>query len=242
VVWHGELVPTSRRGVVMAREFSLWGSTVGKKIAMAVSGIILLGFVVGHMVGNLKVYQGREWLYMYAQGLRQFGLPFFSDGQLLWAVRIVLLAALLIHIIAAFLLVRRSRAARAVGYTKYDNDLAFSYASRTMLWGGVIILLFVVYHLLHLTFGTAHPDFNHADPYHNFVIGFQSVPVSLAYIAAMIPLGLHMYHGFWSMLQSLGANNPSYARFRRPVAAFLAIIVVVGNISFPVAVLTGILS
>jgi succinate dehydrogenase / fumarate reductase, cytochrome b subunit len=226
----------------MARDFSLWGSTVGKKIAMAVSGIILLGFVVGHMVGNLKVFQGRDSFNLYAQGLRQFGLPFFSDGQLLWLVRVVLLAALLIHITAAFQLTRRSRAARAVGYSKYDNDLAFSYASRTMVWGGVIILLFVVYHIMHLTLGVAHPDFNHADPYHNFIVGFRSVPVSLAYIAAMIPLGLHMYHGFWSMLQSLGADNPAYARFRRPVAAFLAIAVVVGNISFPVAVLTGILS
>jgi succinate dehydrogenase / fumarate reductase, cytochrome b subunit len=226
----------------MARDFSLWGSTVGKKIAMAVSGVVLLGFVVGHMVGNLKVFQGRESFNQYAQGLRQFGLPFFSDGQLLWLVRLVLLAALLIHITAAFQLTRRSRAARAVGYTKYDRDLAFSYASRTMVWGGVIILLFVVYHIMHLTLGTAHPDFNHADPYHNFVVGFQSVPVSLVYIATMIPLGFHLYHGFWSMLQTLGANNPAYARFRRPVAAFLAIMVVVGNISFPVAVLTGIVA
>jgi succinate dehydrogenase / fumarate reductase, cytochrome b subunit len=226
----------------MARDFSLWGSTVGKKIAMAVSGVILLGFVVGHMVGNLKVYQGRDSFNLYAQGLRQFGLPFFSDGQMLWLVRAVLLAALLVHITAAFLLVRRSRAARSVGYTRYDNDLAFSYASRTMVWGGIIILLFVAYHIMHLTLGAAHPDFNYADPYHNFVIGFSSVPVALAYILAMIPLGLHMYHGFWSMLQTLGADNPAYARFRRPVAAFLAIIVVVGNISFPVAVLTGIVA
>jgi succinate dehydrogenase / fumarate reductase, cytochrome b subunit len=225
----------------MAREFSLWESTVGKKIAMAVSGVILLGFVVGHMVGNLKVYQGRESFNLYAQGLRQFGLPFFSDGQLLWLVRVVLLAALLIHITAAIQLSMRKRQARAVGYTRYDNDLAFSYASRTMLWGGIIILLFVVYHIMHLTLGTVHPNFNYADPYGNFVIGFSSVPVSLAYIAAMIPLGLHMYHGFWSMLQTLGANNPAYARYRRPVAAFLAIAVVVLNISFPVAVLAGII-
>jgi succinate dehydrogenase / fumarate reductase, cytochrome b subunit len=226
----------------MARDFSLWGSTVGKKIAMALSGVILLGFVVGHMVGNLKVFQGRESFNHYAEGLRTVGDPFFGNSQLLWIVRLVLLAALLIHITAAFQLTRRSRAARAVGYTKYDSDLAFSYASRTMVWGGVIILLFVLYHLLHLTFGTAHPDFIHGDAYHNFVAGFQSVPVSLAYIAAMIPLGLHLYHGFWSMLQTLGADNPAYARFRRPLAAFLAIIVVVGNISFPVAVLTGIVA
>jgi succinate dehydrogenase / fumarate reductase, cytochrome b subunit len=226
----------------MARAFSLWGTTVGKKIAMAASGVILIGFVVGHMVGNLKVYQGPEIFNHYAEGLRMFGLPFFSTGQLLWLVRVVLLAAVLIHIIAAFQLTRRARQARAVGYRRYDNDLVFSYASRTMVWGGVIILLFVVYHLLHFTFGTAHPNFIHGDAYHNFVVGFSSVPVSVAYIAAMIPLGFHMYHGFWSMLQTLGANNPTYNRYRRPVAAFLAAIVVIGNISFPVAVLTGIVS
>jgi succinate dehydrogenase / fumarate reductase, cytochrome b subunit len=223
----------------MARDFSLWGSTVGKKIAMAVSGVILLGFVIGHMVGNLKVYQGQDAFNTYAVGLRQFGLPFFSTGQLLWLVRLVLLAALLVHVVAAFKLTQRSRQARATGYAKYDNDLVFSYASRTMVWGGIIILLFVVFHLLHLTIGTAHPDFSHENPYRNFVLGFQSVPVSLAYIAVMIPLGFHMYHGFWSMLQTLGADNPAYARFRRPVAAFLAVVVVLGNISFPVAVLAG---
>jgi succinate dehydrogenase / fumarate reductase, cytochrome b subunit len=226
----------------MARDFSLWRSTVGKKIAMAVSGVILIGFVVGHMIGNLKVYQGPVVFNHYAEGLRTFGLPFFSTGQLLWLIRLVLLAALLVHVTAAFQLTLHSRRARAIGYRKYDNDLVFSYASRTMLWGGIIILAFVVYHLLHLTLGTAHPDFVPGDAYHNFVVGFRSIPVSAAYIAAMIPLGFHLYHGFWSMLQTLGANNPSYNRYRRPVAAGLAVIVVLGNISFPVAVLAGIIS
>lgn len=226
----------------MARNFSLWGTTVGKKIAMAVSGLIMIGFVVGHMAGNLKVFQGRESFNLYAQGLRQFGLPFFSDGQLLWVARVILLAALLVHVAAAFQLTARARKARAVGYRRYDNDLAFSYASRTMVWGGLIILLFIAYHIMHLTIGNAHPDFIHGDAYHNFVVGFSSVPVSVAYIAAMIPLGLHLYHGFWSMLQTLGANNPNYNRYRRPVAAFLATIVVLGNISFPVAVLAGIVT
>jgi succinate dehydrogenase / fumarate reductase, cytochrome b subunit len=226
----------------MTREFSLWGTTVGKKIAMAVTGLVLIGFVAGHMIGNLKVYQGPEAFNHYAEGLRTFGQPFFGDGQLLWLVRIVLLASVLIHITAAFLLTLRARQARAVGYRKYDGDLVFSYASRTMVWGGVIILLFVIYHLMHFTFGNAHPDFIHGDAYHNFVVGFSSVPVAIAYIAAMIPLGFHLYHGFWSMLQSLGANNPNYNRYRRPAAAILAAIVVIGNISFPVAVLTGIVS
>jgi succinate dehydrogenase / fumarate reductase, cytochrome b subunit len=226
----------------MARVFSLWGSTVGKKIAMATTGVILIGFVVGHMIGNLKVYQGPEVFNHYAEGLRSFGSPFFGHNQLLWLIRLVLLASVLVHIAAATLLTLQSRKARTVGYRKYDNDLVFSYASRTMVWGGLIILAFIVYHIMHLTLGTVHPDFVHGNAYHNFVAGFRSVPVSLAYIAAMIPLGFHLYHGFWSMLQTLGASNPQYNRYRRPVAAFIAVIVVLGNISFPIAVLSGLLT
>lgn len=223
----------------MRRTFKLWGSTVGKKIAMAATGLILIAFVVGHMIGNLKVYQGPEAFNHYAEGLRTFGEPFFGRGQALWLVRLVLLGSVLVHITAAAQLTLRSRRARSIGYTRYDNDLVFSYASRTMVWGGVIILLFVIYHVMHLTLGTVHPEFIRDNPYHNFISGFRSWPVSLFYVAAMIPLGFHLYHGFWSMLHSFGATNPKYNRFRRPTAAVLAAIVVVGNISFPVAVLTG---
>lgn len=226
----------------MRRVFSIWGSTVGKKIMMAATGLILIGFVVGHMIGNLKVYQGAEAFNHYSEGLRIFGAPFFGEGQALWLVRLVLLAAVIIHIVAAYQLVRHSRKARAVGYARYDNDMVFSYASRTMVWGGLIILGFVIYHVLHLTFGAVHPDFIHGNPYHNFVTGFQSWPVSIVYIATMIPLGFHLYHGFWSMLQTLGATNPKVNQVRRPIAAGLALIVVLGNISFPVAVLAGIIS
>jgi succinate dehydrogenase / fumarate reductase cytochrome b subunit len=226
----------------ISRRFSLWGSTVGKKIIMAVSGVILIAFVVGHMIGNLKVYMGAEEFNHYAEGLRTFGAPFLAREQTLWLVRLGLLGAVLLHIVAATQLTLKSRRARAVGYRKYENDMAFSYASRTMVWGGVIILAFVVYHLLHLTFGTAHPDFVHGDAYHNFVAGFQSWPVSIAYVAAMIPLGFHLYHGFWSMLQTLGSSNPRWDRYRRPFSAGLALLVVLVNISFPVAVLAGIVS
>ena len=224
----------------MRRVLSLWDSTVGKKIAMAITGTILILFVLVHMLGNLKVYQGAEAFNHYAEGLRTLGEPFFGHSQLLWLLRLGLLAAVLIHIVAAYQLTVRSRAARKHAYKQWDGGLVFSYASRTMKWGGVIILLFVIYHLMHFTFGNAHPDFVHGDPYHNFVVGFRSWPVSLAYIAAMIPLGFHLYHGFWSMLQTLGANNEKYNRMRRPIAAILALAIVLGNISFPVAVLTGI--
>jgi len=223
----------------MARTTGFYDTTVGKKITMAVAGIVLYGFVIGHMVGNLKVYQGREAFNHYAEGLRTFGAPFFGHAQVLWLVRLALLAAVAVHIVAAFQLWRKSRAARRVQYTKFDA-LTFSFASRTMAWGGVAILAFVIYHLMHLTFGNVHPDFIPGDAYHNFVTGFQSVPVSVAYVIAMIPLGFHLYHGFWSVFQTLGASNPAYNRWRRPLAAIIAVAIIVANISFPIAVLTGV--
>jgi succinate dehydrogenase / fumarate reductase cytochrome b subunit len=222
------------------RALTLWDSTVGKKIMMAVTGVILIGFVIVHMIGNLKVYQGADAFNHYAEGLRTLGEPFFGYGQLLWILRIILLVAVIVHIVAAVQLVLHSRKARAIGYRKYDGDMVFSYASRTMKWGGLIILGFVIYHLLHLTFGSAHPDFIAGDVYHNLVAGFRSWPVSIAYVLAMIPLGFHLYHGFWSMFQTFGATNPKLDRMRRPLAAALALVVVLGNISFPVAVLTGV--
>jgi succinate dehydrogenase / fumarate reductase cytochrome b subunit len=213
-------------------------TTVGKKILMAVSGLILWGFVIGHMVGNLKVFQGPEAFNHYAEGLRTFGEPFFGRGQILWLVRIALLFAVGVHIVAALQLVLKGRAARRVRYQKFE-PLTFSMASRTMAWGGVAILAFVIYHLLHLTFGSVHPDFIPHQAYHNFVAGFRSVPVSIGYMLAMIPLGLHLYHGLWSALQTLGINNPAYNRLRRPLAGIIAAGVIAANLSFPIAVLAG---
>lgn len=223
----------------MGRVPGLAGTTVGKKILMALSGLILWGFVIGHMIGNLKVYQGPEAFNHYAEGLRTFGAPFFGRGQLLWLARLILLAAVGVHIVAAVQLVLKSRAARTVGYKKLQAQ-TFSFASRTMAWGGVTILAFVIYHLLHFTFGTVHQDFRPGDAYHNLVTGFQSLPVSLAYMAAMIPLGFHLYHGLWSALQTLGANNPAYTKWRRPLAGFIAVVVIAANLSFPIAVLAGV--
>jgi succinate dehydrogenase / fumarate reductase, cytochrome b subunit len=222
----------------MSRVVGFYQTSVGKKIVMAISGLILWGFVIGHMLGNLKVYMGPEAFNHYAEGLRTFGQPFFGRGQVLWLVRIILLAAVALHIIAAAQLVLASKRARKTGYKRFDS-LAFSFASRTMAWGGVTILAFVIYHLMHFTFGNVHPDFVPGDAYHNFVTGFQRVPVSLAYMAAMIPLGFHMYHGLWSTFQTLGANNPAYNRWRRPLALTIALIVILMNLSFPVSVMSG---
>lgn len=225
----------------MNRFAVVYRSSVGRKIAMAATGFILIGFVVFHMYGNLKVFQGAEVFNEYAEGLRELGSPIFGHTHVLWLARAVLLGAVVLHIVSATQLVMQTRAARRMGYAQFDS-LAFSYASRTMVWGGIIILAFVVYHLMHLTFGVSavHPDFVPGDVYHNFVAGFQSWPVSLAYAAAMIPLGLHLYHGIWSAFQTLGANHPRFNRVRRPLAAAIAIVVVLGNLSFPFAVLTGI--
>lgn len=210
-----------------------YGSSIGKKVVMAASGAVLFGFVLAHMVGNLQVYLGPAALNGYADKLRQ--VP-----ALLWAARLGLLAAVLLHIWSAWSLTRLSRAARPVAYRARESRES-TYASRTMRWGGVILLLFIVYHLMHLTFGNAHPSFVHGDVFHNFVVGFQSVAVSGFYIAAMIALGFHLYHGVWSMMQTLGLSHPRYDRLRHAFATLVAVVVVAGNVSFPLAVLTGLL-
>jgi succinate dehydrogenase cytochrome b subunit len=222
----------------MSSAQGLTRSTIGRKIAMAASGVLLYGFVVVHMIGNLKVYAGPEMYNHYAKFLREIGSGAFGEGGVLWISRVVLLLAVGIHIVTATQLYAISRAARGSRYAK-TQDLSFSYASRTMRWGGVIIAGFVVYHILHLTTGTAHPDFVPGDVYHNFVAGFSVWWVSAIYIATMIPLGFHMYHGLWSMTQTLGCENAHVLRWRRPVAAVLAGVVVAGNISFPLAVMAG---
>ena len=218
----------------MSQAPGFFQSSIGRKIVMAVTGAILVLFVLGHMTGNLLVYVGPEALNHYAVFLRQF-----LHGAALWIVRAVLLAAVVLHIWSATSLTLESRRARPVGYREQKWKES-TYASRTMRWGGVIILLFVIYHLLHFTFGTVHPSFVEGDVYHNFITGFQSVPASLAYIVAMIALGLHLKHGVWSMFQTLGVSHPRYIRMAHVAAWLVAVLIVVGNISFPLTILAGI--
>ena len=210
------------------------GSSIGRKVVMAVTGVILFGFVLGHMLGNLQVYLGPEALNHYGVLLRQL-----LHGAGLWVVRAVMLTAVSLHIWAATSLTLESWRARPEGYREQKWKES-TYASRTMRWGGVIILLFVIYHLLHLTTGTVHPNFVEGDIYHNFVTGFQSVPASLFYIIAMVALGLHLRHGVWSMCQTLGVSHPRYMRIAHAGAWIFAVLIVAGNISFPLAVLFGI--
>lgn len=223
----------------MRRVLSLYRSSVGKKILMALTGMALVVFVIGHMVGNLKVLQGPEAFNGYAEWLREVGYPAIPHHGALWAARLGLLAAVLVHVVAAVQLWSSSRAARPVRY-RAMRDLSFSYASRTMRWGGVIIALFVVYHILHFTTGQAHTDFVAGDPYHNFVVAFRNPLVLAVYAVAQAALCLHLYHGVWSVTQTLGADSPRIEAWRRPVALGAALVVFGGFLLPPFLVLSGV--
>jgi succinate dehydrogenase / fumarate reductase cytochrome b subunit len=210
-----------------------FASSIGKKVVMAVTGVILFGFVIAHMLGNLQVFLGPAVLNAYAESLRHL-------GALLWAARLGLLVAVALHIWSAYSLTRMNQAARPVGYREKEHRES-TYASRTMRWSGVLLLLFIVYHLLHMTFGTVHPDFVKGDVYHNFIVGFRSIGVSVFYIVAMLALGLHLYHGVWSFLQTLGLSHPRYNHLRHAFATLVTVMVVAGNIAMPVAVMAGFL-
>jgi succinate dehydrogenase / fumarate reductase cytochrome b subunit len=218
---------------------SFYRSAIGKKAVMAVTGVFLFGWVFMHMLGNLKLYLGPDHFNEYAKWLRTMGAPAIPNDLPLWIVRGLLLIAVWFHIQAATQLTLMNRRARPVAYNQRDFVTA-SYASRTMRWGGVIILLFVWYHLGHLTFGKFHPSFIKDDPYHNVVTGFQVPWVAAVYILANIALGLHLYHGLWSMFNSLGLNHLRFNAWRRTFAVAFALVVSLANISFPIAVLMGI--
>jgi succinate dehydrogenase / fumarate reductase cytochrome b subunit len=207
-------------------------STIGKKAIMAVTGVILFGFVVGHLLGNLQVYLGPEKLDAYGAFLHH-------TPSLLWGTRAVLLACIVLHVLSATQLTLISNEARPHPYAQ-RRDRQATYASRTMMWSGAIIIAFVVYHLLHFTFGSVHSSFIEGAVYHNVVTGFRVAPVSITYIIAMVLLGMHLQHGLWSMLQSLGLMTSENAPLAKSVAAGIAWAIVAGNCSIPIAVLLGV--
>ena len=220
---------------------ALWGTMVGKKVVMAVTGIVLVGFVIAHMLGNLKIFLGAQAIDTYAAFLRTMGEPLFPYSVLLWVVRIVLLTCVALHITAAVQLTRMSRAARPHGYDTKES-IATTYAARTMRWSAVIVVLFIVYHLLHLTGGVVGWEpgqFRDLSVYHNVVAGFSVWYVSLFYIVAMAALCLHLDHGVWSLLQTLGWNNARTTSKLKTLSRVVALAVFVGFISVPVAVLAG---
>jgi succinate dehydrogenase (or fumarate reductase) cytochrome b subunit, b558 family len=208
---------------------------------MALTGIILFGWITAHMLGNLKLYLGSEALNHYAEWLRAMGYPLLPHTAALWISRIVLVVCGWLHIQAATQLTLMNWEARPVGYERKETVVA-GYASRTMRWSGVLLALFVVFHLMHLTWGNLHPGapFKVGEVYYNVVTGFQVVWVSIFYIVANILLGFHLFHGLWSMFQSMGWNNPKFNPWRRWFATAFAWIITLGNISLPLAVLTGV--
>jgi succinate dehydrogenase / fumarate reductase, cytochrome b subunit len=223
----------------------LYSTAVGKKYAMAISGLAMLGFVVAHMIGNLKMYLGEEDLNHYAEFLKKLLYPLAPEGVVLWVMRGGLLAMLALHVHAAYGLTVMNRNARSVRYQSARDYQVASFASRTMRWTGVIVLLFLTWHLLDLTFGTvntvgAEGEFVRAEVYDNVVRSFERVPVSIFYVLANLALGVHLYHGVWSLFQSMGWNRPRFNQWRRAIATGVAALVVVGNVSFPIAVLAGV--
>ena len=214
---------------------SVYQSAVGKKWVMAVTGIALLGFVLVHMIGNLHLYEGPVHLSEYAEALRDLGGDIVPRTWILWAMRIGLIAAFGLHIHSAWSLTVMSRRADA-SYVGGRGYAAASYASRTMRWTGPIILLYLFYHLADLTWGWFNPDFVRGDPYHNVVASLSNVPVAILYVVANVALAIHIYHGAWSMFQSLGVNSPKLNPLRRRFAQGFAAVILVGNLSFPIFV------
>jgi succinate dehydrogenase / fumarate reductase cytochrome b subunit len=229
--------PIRRPGVV-----GFWQSAIGKKWAMGVSGIVLLAFVLGHMIGNLKVFLGKTHINAYAEWLRTIGEPALPRTVLLWGVRVALIAAFFVHIIAAYQLTRMNQRARPVKYQSQRDYVAANFASRTMRWTGIIIGLFVIFHLLDLTWGAANPHFVRGDPYDNMFASFQRVPVAIVYIVANIALAIHIFHGAWSMFQSLGWNNPRWNIWRRYFAVAFAVVIGIGNVSMPLLIVTKVVT
>lgn len=206
-------------------------TTIARKVVMALTGAILTGFVLLHMTGNLLLYKGPEAINAYAELLQ-------SKPPVVWGGRIVLLGSVLLHIWAATTLTLTNWAARPVGYRKSAYETS-TYASRTMRWGGPLLALFIVYHLLHFTVGVAQGGFIRGDVYHNVVIGFQNGPIAFFYVVSMVALSLHLFHGVESMLQTLGLSHPKYNGLRSIIGAAYAAVITVGNLSFPLSVYFG---
>jgi succinate dehydrogenase / fumarate reductase, cytochrome b subunit len=218
----------------MSRALTFYSTSIGKKVVMAITGLILFGFVIGHMLGNLQVFMGANQMNAYAAMLK-------ANATLLWGVRIVLLVGVILHIVAAVQLTRMSQRSRPEGY-HYKDVIQADYAARTMRWSGPIIAVFVIYHLLHFTTGSVHPRFDVHDVYRNVISGFRVWPVSLFYIIAMVALAFHLWHGVWSLFQTLGLINPKSNKIIHRLAAIATLALVIGFISIPMAVLAGLIS
>ncbi|MER5897168.1 succinate dehydrogenase [Streptomyces sp. NPDC001876] len=220
---------------------TLWDSSVGKKMIMAVSGLIMLGYLSVHMLGNLKIFSGSDEFNHYAHWLRTLGEPFLHYEWALWIIRVVLVAAVVLHAVSAYQLSRRDIRARPNAYV--HKKARASYATRTMRWGGIILALFIVWHILDLTTGTVHTGgFQSGHPYQNVLDTFSTWYGNVIYIVAVLAMGLHVQHGFWSAAQTLGVGNATRDRVLKTVANIFAVVLTVGFVSVPLAVMTGVVS
>jgi succinate dehydrogenase / fumarate reductase cytochrome b subunit len=213
-------------------------NSVAKKVVMAISGIIMLLFLIAHMIGNLHVFQGAESFNDYSQWLRTFGEPALPPRTLLTAIEVVLLLSVVAHMASAIALWRQARLARPEPYV-VKKSVAQSYASRTMRWGGVIISLFVVYHILDLTFGVANPDGTDSTPYDRLVASFQNPFATAVYVITLILLGMHLRHGIWSATQTLGQSNKRRERTVSAGAIGFSVLLIAGYLVVPAAVVFG---
>lgn len=221
---------------------TLHRSSIGKKIIMAVTGVIGLGFVLLHMYGNLKAFMGPEYFNAYAEGLRSLGAPVFSHLHLLILTRIILIAAVGLHIWAAYSLTQQAWHARPSNYMVKKNVQA-NYASVTMRYGGVVLVIFLLYHLMHLTWGmpVVPGGFTRGDAYGNLVNGFHFLPATILYLAGVTALGFHLYHGIFSACQTLGLNNDSTETPIRAASLAFALVIAVGFAAVPLAVVFGVI-
>jgi succinate dehydrogenase / fumarate reductase cytochrome b subunit len=217
----------------MNRLWLLWDSSVGKKVIMAVTGLVMVAYLILHVLANLLVFQGPAKINAYSAFLH-------GSGGALWAARAVLLASLVLHVIAAVQLTGRRFNARPAGYAGGREPQVSTWAARTIRWGGALILVFLIYHILHFTVGSAHPAFVEGDPYHNVATGFRSLWIVGGYLIAMAVVGLHLYHGVWSSGRSLGMSPPSPNPFRRTLALALALVIWLGFTVIPLAVYAGV--
>lgn len=219
----------------MQKTLTLYDTTVGKKAVVAITGAVLYGFVIVHMLGNLQLFLGPATFNAYAATLK--GTP-----ALLWGTRLVLLVSLTLHTVTTLSLVARSAGARSVGY-RAQQHAATSYAALTMRFGGPALALYVLFHLAHFTapgVAMGHYTHSHTDVYANVINGFSVPWVTAIYVVAQVFLGLHLYHGAWSMLQTLGVSHPRYAGIIRLAPQALGLAVATGNILIPLSVLAGV--
>ncbi|WP_370324337.1 succinate dehydrogenase cytochrome b subunit [Euzebya sp.] len=231
--------PEIRRSRLWIAE--LYRSAVGKKYVMALTGIAGLIFIVIHAVGNLHVYEGALELSEYGEALRAIGGSLVPRTVLLWVGRIGLIAALVLHVHAAYVLTWRNRRMRPVKYGSARHYIAADYASRTMIWTGTLLLAFILFHLADLTWGFANPEFVRGAVTNNLVGSLSRWWTSIFYIVSMLALGLHIYHGTWSLFQSLGLNNKRFNAWRRHLAVGLTVLVVGINLTFPLGTLFGVI-